>query len=139
MEQMMELLISVVVGGLVAWVIFHYTKRYTKQLHEESKEEKRREESEKRILDVVDRYLINTSKASGIEGLIRAGIKNLKNDDEIKDALNRIENIEGKNVCQEYQKIEEFGLYRFFQNVTKGEIFKPGGVGAFFEKIKEKE
>lgn len=99
-----------------------------------------RRKSEKRISDVVSGYmsLHNSSKDKNISALFKSGIKNLKNDREINDTINRIEDRVDGVILQKRSLIEKFGYYRFFQSTDMNELNKIGIENAI-KKIKERE
>lgn len=129
--SIMAIVISIV-SPITAVIIYKKSILFAQKLHDDKSESDR-------VKAVVDKYvdLANKGKDSGIGALVRAGIKNLKSEQEISKALSDIANQVGKHPlgCDQ-KKVEDAGLLRFFE-MFEFELFKNGGADAIIERLKK--
>lgn len=94
-----------------------------------------------RIENVVNKYmeLLYGSKSSDLHGLIEAGIANLSDDEEIKEACRQIANLQAQRDPIQYRKndIEKIGLLKFFKNITLRQS-KSGELDEVINRLLEK-
>jgi hypothetical protein len=105
-----------IIGGLLLSVLTYFAGVLrTKHFHE-------KDDKENRINRVVDKYVkaSQSRQNNGLNGLLQAGIANLKSDTEIREACERIVNYNEK---APYSQIGEYynqvDLYSFFSESKK--------------------
>lgn len=100
-------------GGVIIAVLSYFAGvARTEQRHKS-------DDRNSRITGVVDKYvaLAQAGRTNGFHGLLNAGVGNLKNDEEIRDALDGIRN-HGQN-WDPRAKLQGIDTYKFFQIVIE--------------------
>ena len=128
-----ELIIGI--GGLILAVLTYFAGVY--------RTEKRYKLQEKnnRIANAVNRYMEfrKTNKTAGLDGLQKAGVANLMNDTEIREAVNLIINYgENDPLQRSALPMDEIDLKVFFVEANKAKLnfFHSNELKKFINKLK---
>lgn len=116
-------ILGIIISGGIAIYVYRKTNIQTLILHEDSKRGER-------ISSVVNKYhqLLVSHNSSDMVGLIRAGMATLKDDDEAREVIQSVANLQSqRNPLSNWQSdVEQVGILRFFQNITDKEFMEAG-------------
>ena len=126
-------ILGIIISGVAIYIAIYVYQKVYKQAEIHHEESLRRTEAqhennlrEARINPVVGKYqeLLNSHISSDIDALTRIGISNLLSEEEAREAIRQIANLQGgRNPLSSKQKeIEEVGVLRFFQNITRDQL-----------------
>jgi hypothetical protein len=108
-------ILTIIVGIFVSYFFYKLNKSNILNNQKDS-------ERYYRINVVINEYkkLLATNKSSDIPGLISAGIATLHDEEEAKEAVEAVANLQGKRnpLSSRQSEIEEIGILKFFQHIT---------------------